>query len=139
MQRNFGLVSLVAFSTTLLASWEAIAWYGLDVLHFQRAHQVLASTFQSGLVNGGPAVLIYGLALSWLGSLAVCASLAEMASMRVTPILYAHVTLLADQIKGSDLRCAVSLGRPTRPCEICRDLQLGGWYTSRPQLTFKLC
>ena len=42
-----------------------------------------ASTFQSGLVNGGPAVLIYGLTLSWLGSLAVCASLAEMASMQV--------------------------------------------------------
>ena len=41
----------------------------------------VASTFQSGLVNGGPAVLIYGLAFSWLGSLAVCASLAEMASM----------------------------------------------------------
>ena len=25
-QRNFGLVSLVAFSTTLIASWESIAW-----------------------------------------------------------------------------------------------------------------
>lgn len=45
-----------------------------------------ASTFQSGLVNGGPAVLIYGLTLSWLGSLAVCASLAEMASMKVKRI-----------------------------------------------------
>ena len=41
------------------------------------------STFQSGLINGGPAALIYGLLLSWLGSLAVCASLAEMASMYV--------------------------------------------------------
>ena len=39
------------------------------------------STFQSGLINGGPAVLIYGAFLSWLGALAVCASLAEMASM----------------------------------------------------------
>ena len=27
-KRNFGLVSLVAFSTTLIASWESIAWYG---------------------------------------------------------------------------------------------------------------
>lgn len=25
-QRNFGLVSLVAFSTTLIASWESLAW-----------------------------------------------------------------------------------------------------------------
>lgn len=45
----------------------------------------LVSTFQSGLINGGPSVLIYGLFLSWLGSLAVCASLAEMASMWVIP------------------------------------------------------
>ena len=47
------------------------------------ANYEIASTFQSGLVNGGPVVLIYGLTLSWMGSLAVCASLAEMASMQV--------------------------------------------------------
>ena len=47
----------------------------------RNANDEIASTFQSGLVNGGPVVLIYGLTLSWLGSLAVCASLAEMASM----------------------------------------------------------
>ena len=52
----------------------------------RHANNEIASTFQSGLVNGGPAVLIYGLALSWLGSLAVCASLAEMASMQVISI-----------------------------------------------------
>ena len=53
----------------------------------RHANNEIASTFQSGLVNGGPAALTYGLALSWLGSLAVCASLAEMASMQVIPIL----------------------------------------------------
>ena len=31
-------------------------------------------------------VLIYGLALCWLGTLAICASLAEMASMQVKQI-----------------------------------------------------
>ena len=41
------------------------------------------STFQGGLVNGGPSTLLYGVLLSWLGSLAVCASLAEMSSMHV--------------------------------------------------------
>ena len=41
----------------------------------------LASAFQGGLVNGGPSALIYGLLTSWLGSIAVSASLAEMASM----------------------------------------------------------
>ena len=52
------------------------------------ANYIIASTFTSGLVNGGPAVLIYGLTLSWLGSLAVGASLAEMASMQVNQILF---------------------------------------------------
>ena len=41
------------------------------------------STFQMGLINGGPAVLIYGLIISWIGSFALYASLAEMASMQV--------------------------------------------------------
>ena len=49
----------------------------------RNADYMTASTFTSGLVNGGPSVLIYGLTLSWLGSLAVGASLAEMASMQV--------------------------------------------------------
>ena len=52
-------------------------------VEIRNANYEIASTFQSGLVNGGPVVLIYGLTLSWLGSLAVCASLAEMASMQV--------------------------------------------------------
>lgn len=67
LNRNFGFVSLVAFSTTLIASWES-----------------LASTYQSGLINGGPASLIYGLLFSFLGSLATCASLAELSSMYPT-------------------------------------------------------
>lgn len=58
----------------------------------QNANHDTASTFQSGLVNGGPAVLIYGLTLSWLGSLAVCASLAEMASMQAKRILSSQST-----------------------------------------------
>ena len=67
LNRNFGFVSLVAFSTTLIASWES-----------------LAATYQSGLINGGPASLLYGLVFSFLGSLATCASLAELSSMYPT-------------------------------------------------------
>ena len=67
LNRNFGFVSLVAFSTTLIASWES-----------------LAATYQSGLVNGGPASLLYGLLFSFFGSLATCASLAELSSMYPT-------------------------------------------------------
>lgn len=39
------------------------------------------STFQAGLVNGGPASLVYGFLLTFLGTLALSFSLAEMASM----------------------------------------------------------
>ncbi|KAI4223116.1 MAG: hypothetical protein LQ349_007490 [Xanthoria aureola] len=66
-QRRFGRISLVAFSTTLLASWESIA-----------------CLLQDGLINGGPASLVYGLLFAFAGSLATCASLAEMTSMLPT-------------------------------------------------------
>ena len=44
------------------------------------------STFQSGLVSGGPSVLLYGLFLSWLGAFATAASLAELSSMYGTEL-----------------------------------------------------
>ena len=67
LNRNFGLVSMIAFSTTLQASWVSVA-----------------VTFQAGLVNGGPVNLFWGLIFSWLGSMAIAASLAEMCSMMPT-------------------------------------------------------
>ena len=39
------------------------------------------STFQAGLVNGGPSSLVYGFLLAFVGTLALSVSLAEMASM----------------------------------------------------------
>ncbi|KAI9712157.1 MAG: hypothetical protein M1812_006995 [Candelaria pacifica] len=64
MNRNFGFISTVAFSSTLLATWEG-----------------LSSSFQAGLNNGGPTSLVYGFMLSFTGTMAVSASLAEMASI----------------------------------------------------------
>ena len=60
----------------------------ISFLQEERSHAnyKIASTFQNGLVNGGPAVLVYGLILTWVGILAVNASLAEMASMQVIQI-----------------------------------------------------
>ncbi|KAL4963419.1 amino acid/polyamine transporter I [Aspergillus stella-maris] len=59
---------MLSLSVSLMATWEA-----------------LSSTMVSGLVSGGPQALVYGLIISFVGSLATAASLAEMASMFPTP------------------------------------------------------
>ena len=43
--------------------------------------EALGSTFQAGLENGGPVSLVYGFILALIGTLALSASLAELASM----------------------------------------------------------
>ncbi|KAK4556924.1 hypothetical protein LTR86_005905 [Recurvomyces mirabilis] len=62
--RIFGFLSTLALSSTLLASWESVA-----------------ESIAAGLTNGGPVSLIYGMLLSISGTLALAASLAEMASI----------------------------------------------------------
>jgi choline transport protein len=57
---------MVAFGLTLQSSWEAIA-----------------VSFQASLFNGGPSSLLYGMLLVGVGSLALAASLGEMASVYV--------------------------------------------------------
>ncbi|KAF7505074.1 hypothetical protein GJ744_001293 [Endocarpon pusillum] len=61
--RRFGFLSILALSITLLSSWEA-----------------MACVFYAGLYNGGPVSLVYGMILSFIGTLALASSLAEMAS-----------------------------------------------------------
>ncbi|KAI4231321.1 MAG: hypothetical protein L6R40_007766 [Gallowayella cf. fulva] len=67
LKRNFGFMSMLGFSCTMLATWE-----GLLIL------------FVQGLTNGGPAGLVYGYLLSWIGTVAVFISMAELASMAPT-------------------------------------------------------
>ncbi|KAH6707652.1 amino acid/polyamine transporter I [Leptodontidium sp. MPI-SDFR-AT-0119] len=64
LKRNFGFWSIAGFVCSLLSTWEG-----------------LFAAFLYGFQNGGPAGLVYGFIFAWLGSLAVVASLAEMASM----------------------------------------------------------
>ncbi|KAF2236782.1 amino acid transporter [Viridothelium virens] len=79
LSRNFGLVSIVAFSTTLQAAWASVA-----------------VTFQVGMVSGGPVNLFYGLIFCWIGAMAIAASLAELTSMAPTAGAQYHwVSLLA--------------------------------------------
>lgn len=55
---------MLAFAATLQASWES-----------------LGSSLQAGLLNGGPVAIVYGMLLSFAGSLCLTLSMAEMASM----------------------------------------------------------
>ncbi|CAD6574116.1 MAG: hypothetical protein ASARMPREDX12_006387 [Alectoria sarmentosa] len=59
LRRNFGFMSILGFSCTVLTTWEAT-------------------------LNGGPAGLIYGFIIVWAGTAAVFASLSELASMAPT-------------------------------------------------------
>ena len=58
---------MVGFSTTLMATWEP-----------------LAALLQGGLVNGGPASLVYNFLICFCGTLATATSLGELASMAPT-------------------------------------------------------
>src|SRR5690349_14354021 len=66
LKRNFGFMSMLGFSCTLMITWEG-----------------LFSAFIYGLTDGGPAGLIYGYLFCWFGYFMVVASLAEMVSMYV--------------------------------------------------------
>lgn len=60
-------MSMVGFSTTLMATWEP-----------------LAALLQGGLVNGGSAALVYNFIICFLGTLATAISLGELSSMAPT-------------------------------------------------------
>jgi hypothetical protein len=63
-QRRFGFLSILGFSCTVLITWE-----GSLVLFLQ------------GFQNGGPAGVIYGYLLVWLGTVSVFIVLSELVSM----------------------------------------------------------
>ena len=67
LQRKFGFLSILGFSSILISTWEA-----------------LLNVISQGLLNGGPAGFFYGFLIVWMGMLAVAACLAEMASMAPT-------------------------------------------------------
>ncbi|KAL4936578.1 hypothetical protein BDV06DRAFT_227756 [Aspergillus oleicola] len=75
LDRYLGFISSLAFSTTLLASWEAT---GGGLL--------------AGLYNGGPSAIVYGLIVSIVGNLAIALSLAELASVHPTAGAQYHWT-----------------------------------------------
>ncbi|KAL4786854.1 amino acid/polyamine transporter I [Aspergillus varians] len=67
LRRNFGMLSMLGFSCTILVTWE-----GFTCLFLQP------------LTNGGPAGAIYGYLFVWLGTACVFVVLSELASMAPT-------------------------------------------------------
>ena len=63
-KRRFGFVTILAFTTTMMSTWES-------ALPF----------FLTAYVNGGGPTMLYGFIVAFVGALATCASMAEMASM----------------------------------------------------------
>ncbi|KAK4870531.1 hypothetical protein LT330_004879 [Penicillium expansum] len=64
LKRNFGLMSMLGFSCTILITWEGI------VVLFLQAYQ-----------NGGPAGAVYGFLFVWAGVAATFVILSELSSM----------------------------------------------------------
>lgn len=64
LRRNFTLLSIIGLTTTLMITWEG-----------------LVNAFQAGLKNGGPAGLIYGFLLTWVGVFSQALVMAEMGAM----------------------------------------------------------
>jgi choline transport protein len=67
LKRNFGFLTILGFSCTVLITWEG----SLIV-------------FLSGLQNGGPAGIVYGFIIVWAGTFSVFITLSEMVSMAPT-------------------------------------------------------
>lgn len=63
-KRRFGLWTMLAFTATMMATWESAIPF-----------------FTTAFINGGGVSMIYGYILAFIGALATCASMAEMASM----------------------------------------------------------
>ncbi|CAM1509634.1 Fc.00g033730.m01.CDS01 [Cosmosporella sp. VM-42] len=67
LKRNFGFMSILGFSCTILITWEAVT--------------VL---FAQGLNNGGTAGVIYSFLIVWAGNISVFSTMCELASMAPT-------------------------------------------------------
>ncbi|KAF2230789.1 amino acid transporter [Viridothelium virens] len=64
LKRTFGFMSILGFSCTVLITWEGI---------------LIVST--QGLLNGGPAGVVWGFLIDWLGMMSTFTVVAELASM----------------------------------------------------------
>ncbi|KAK5710287.1 hypothetical protein LTR17_018993 [Elasticomyces elasticus] len=73
LDRYLSLKPAVAFAMTVLSSWTGISL-----------------TMSAAFLNGGPTTLVWGTLLAGVGSLAIAASLGELASISSTPVVGAQ-------------------------------------------------
>ncbi|GAW21671.1 hypothetical protein ANO14919_111940 [Xylariales sp. No.14919] len=84
LKRNFGFMSILGFSCTVLITWEGM---------------LIVST--QSLLNGGPAGVIWGYIIVWIGTISTFAVLSELASMAPTAGGQYHwVAMLASTSSG---------------------------------------
>ncbi|KAJ5464493.1 uncharacterized protein N7458_000179 [Penicillium daleae] len=67
LKRNFGILSILGFSCTVLGTWEG-----------------MLGTFLSPVTNGGPGGAVYGFIFAWVGTVCIFVVLSELASMAPT-------------------------------------------------------
>ncbi|KAJ6064769.1 hypothetical protein N7444_000422 [Penicillium canescens] len=67
LKRNFGILSTLGFSCTVLGTWEG-----------------MLGTFLSPVTNGGPGGAVYAFIFAWVGTICIFVVLAELASMAPT-------------------------------------------------------
>ncbi|OAA54694.1 amino acid/polyamine transporter I [Cordyceps fumosorosea ARSEF 2679] len=67
LKRNFSFLTILGFSCAVLVTWEGTLM-----------------SFAPGLINGGPAGLVYGFLFVWAGNLTVFSTLCELVSMAPT-------------------------------------------------------
>lgn len=87
LTRSFGFMSILGFSCSSLISWEGIL-----------------VTSVGGLVNGGPAGVVWGFLFNWVGALSTFATIAELAS--IAPVAagqYYWVAMMAPKSCGTFL------------------------------------
>jgi len=67
LNRSFGFMSTLGLSCTALSSWEGVL-----------------VTSVPGLLNGGPAGVVWGYLINWIGTISVYATMAELSSIAPT-------------------------------------------------------
>ncbi|KAJ8122364.1 hypothetical protein ONZ43_g1422 [Nemania bipapillata] len=87
IRRNFGFMSVLGFSCTVLITWEGMFMYAPEeklLLDTETDEPPSHSVSTQSLLNGGPAGVIWGYIIVWVGTLSTFVVLSELASMAPT-------------------------------------------------------
>lgn len=100
LKRNFGFMSILGFSCTVLITWEGI----------------LVTSVQS-LLNGGPAGVIWGFLIDWIGTTSTFIAIAELASIAPTAAGQYHWVAMMAPARFRGFMSYVTGGCPLDPLD----------------------